>query len=194
MSTTTSNLQLTKPEVSDNLDPNIFADNFDKIDTAFTDLSKAVGDITSDVKDLLSQAEPNAIQVYISESINPIPQKTTKVYLGYTQTIIGSQLSAYNGGVKCLRKGTISIACGMVIGDGFEKDDLVHLSVYRNSSLISDAYHRMQTNGWEHFATSELLLNVSAGDVLYYYTYNQTYARGRLFKQQKATSMTVRYL
>lgn len=39
MSSLTTNLKLVKPELQDNITPTIFADNFDKIDTAFEGVS-----------------------------------------------------------------------------------------------------------------------------------------------------------
>lgn len=51
MATTTSNLQLTKPEVTDNITPTIFANNFDKIDTAVTArMPKSGGAFTGSVQ------------------------------------------------------------------------------------------------------------------------------------------------
>ena len=134
----------------------------------------------------------SAIQVYISAQ-KTLTTSASKVTLGNTQAKIGSNLTAYNGGVKCGRNGTVSISCGMACGDGFTDNDLAHIVVYKNSTSISDMFYRVVTS-WHNVSTTELMLSVSSGDVLYYYAYNQTYSRGVLYGANKATCMTVKYI
>ena len=194
MATLTSYLRLTKPELGDTIDPTIFSDNFDAIDTAFLENDKEISDIKTQISAINKSIDSSAIQVYISSTMSPMPTSASKVTLGNTQAKIGSNLAAYNGGVKCGKAGFVCITCGMALGDSFSNGDLVHLLVYKNSSSVSDMFYRLKSDGWECFTTSELMLKVAAGDVLYYYAYNQISGRGTLYKQNNSTSMSVRYI
>lgn len=55
MATYTNNLKLVKPELNDLVSPTVFADNFDKIDTAYGDLNNSLSDVNSNLVDIINR-------------------------------------------------------------------------------------------------------------------------------------------
>lgn len=135
----------------------------------------------------------SAINVYLSATAT-MTTTAAKMTLGNQAAKVGSSLSRSDGGVKCGRAGVVSVNIGAAMGDGFSTDDLFHIVVYKNSSVYSDMMYRAGSYGWDGIAATEVLISVAANDVLYLYARNQSGARGILYKDNKNTSMSVRYV
>lgn len=135
----------------------------------------------------------SAICVFLSANAK-MTQSAAKMTLGNLTAKAGTFLSQNSGGVKCARAGIVMVNFGAVLGDGFSDDDLFHVQLYKNSSMFVDIMHRVGSGGWDSAPATGTLVPVSANDVLYLYCYNQSAARGNLYKDNRQTAMAVRYV
>ena len=105
---------------------------------------------------------------------------------------VGDYLSISNGGIKCEKKGHVEISGNVYFIDGFTANSLVHTLIKKNSTTVINAVHRLPTH-YDYYSIPPLVFNVSAGDILYLYVYNQTDAKGKVAGDNR-TWLTVKYL
>ena len=105
---------------------------------------------------------------------------------------VGDYLSISNGGIKCEKKGHVEISGNVYFTDGFTANSLVHTLIKKNSTTVINAVHRLPTH-YDYYSIPPLVFNVSAGDILYLYVYNQTDAKGKVAGDNR-TWLTVKYL
>ena len=115
-----------------------------------------------------------------------------KITLSTSRGRIGPYLSNSNGGVKCGKDGYVEISGGIYFSSGFTNNDIVHTVVKKNSTQVINAAHRLPAS-YDYYSVPPLVCEVSAGDILYLYAYNQTGARGSVNATTESW-LTVKYL
>lgn len=115
-----------------------------------------------------------------------------KIMLSTSRGRVGSYLSNSDGGVRCAKSGYVEISGGIYFSSGFTNNDIVHAVVKKNSTQVINAAHRLPAS-YDYYSIPPLVCEVSAGDVLYLYAYNQMGARGYVNATTESW-LTVKYL
>lgn len=91
----------------------------------------------------------------------------------------GQGCSASSNGIKVSQGGTYWVQGSIYIATGCNAGDLIHVGIYKNSSLINEGLkHAPYANPYETFDVPPVILSLAANDVVYIYAYNQNAARG----------------
>lgn len=105
---------------------------------------------------------------------------------------VGSQLSVSNNGVRCGKTGFVEVSANIYFTSEFTNGDLVHLIIRKGTTDIMDFRHRL-SGTYTFYGSAPIVYEVSAGDYLYLYAYNQTAARGKV-SRSTLSWLTVKYL
>ena len=94
-------------------------------------------------------------------------------------TFVGEGCSKSSNGIKVKEAGVYEISGSAYFSTGFTANDLVHVEIWVNSTVINDAIFRTGTaNYYCSVAVAPIIYSLNAGDVVYLYAYNQAGARG----------------
>lgn len=94
---------------------------------------------------------------------------------------LSSGCTLSSNGIKVPANGVYVIEGSAYAYTGFTVNDIIHILLYVNSSSRLESQKRiMSANPYETIVTGQLMISLSAGDVIYLYAYNQTGARGTI--------------
>lgn len=142
---------------------------------------EVAGHITSAITACGNNSTP--VSLTTSEKIIPM---TTYRY------VVGSQLSVSDNGILCGKDGFVEVAGNIYFIEGVQNGDIVHLIIKKGSTNVLNAPHRI-AGTYDYYSAAPIIIQVSAGDMFYLYTYNQTAARGKA-SASLASWLTVKYL
>lgn len=142
---------------------------------------EAAGHITS----AITACGNNSTDLSLTTSEQRIPMTT---YIAN----VGSHLSVSDNGIRCGKTGFVEVSANIYFTSGFTKDDLVHLIIRKGTTDIMDFRHRL-SGTYTFYGSAPIVYEVSAGDYLYLYAYNQTAARGKV-SRSTLSWLTVKYL
>lgn len=98
-----------------------------------------------------------------------------------------------NGGLECPYAGTVIVTGVIMLGTGYTANDLIHVRVYKNSSATGPDITERKVSTTYGSLQITTVVNVSKGDMLYLYAYNQTAARGTI-QNVTTTRLTAAYI
>lgn len=97
------------------------------------------------------------------------------------KTFTGSGCTSSSNGIKVNKAGVYEISGTAYFHSGFTVNDIVHLQLWKNSTLLEDFGQRLSTaNPYENVNISPYIISLAANDVIYMYAYNQTGSRGQI--------------
>lgn len=127
----------------------------------------------------------NSTDLSLTTSEQRIPMTTYR-------HVVGSQLSVSDNGVLCGKDGFVEVSGNIYFVSGFNTNDIVHLIIKNGSTNIINAAHKL-AGAYDYYSIAPIVYDVSAGDILYLYSYNQTAARGKV-SRSTLSWLTVKYL
>jgi hypothetical protein len=142
---------------------------------------EAAGHITS----AITACGNNSTDLSLTTSEQRIPMTTYR-------HVVGEQLSVDSNGVLCGKDGFVEVSANIYFVSGFNANDLVRLIIKNGSTNIINAAHKL-AGAYDYYSVAPIVYEVSAGDILYLYSYNQTAARGKA-SASSASWLTVKYL
>lgn len=91
----------------------------------------------------------------------------------------GVGCSEYSNGIKVNESGVYTVSGTAYFGSGFTIDDIAHLQIWQNSTMLQDFGKRLYTaSPYENLNVGPYIIELSENDVVYLYAYNQAAARG----------------
>lgn len=138
-------------------------------------LYSKTGDIVSD-----GVVSVQAITAYPSAS-HSLKTSLSKVSLGtvYNESGTTEFMSLSNGGIKCTKDGKVLFSAYARF-ESVTDQDFCHLGVYRDDTQLASIFSARASGTTADVTIPPLLINVTAGSIVYLYAYNGTGARGTI--------------